>query len=377
MDEKAKQFDYIIIGAGIYGLYSALLLAKKNVSVAVMEHDDVAFSRATFVNQARIHNGYHYPRSLSTALKSSSYFNKFNKDFDFAINGSFKKIYAIAKNFSFTNAEQFEKFCHNANIPCNEVKLNKILNSDTIEKAYKTKEVAFDAVKIRDYFLKELAKYSNVTIFYKTCPVSVRKNRDKYDLVLNEEKGIFRSGFVINTTYASVNQLIEMFGFDKFKIKYEICEIITCKVSSNMKNIGLTVMDGPFFSLMPFGLSGLHSLTAVEFTPHLDSQNELPIFPCQKDNPDCSPNKLQNCNDCLAKPKTAYKYMSQLAKKYLHNVVKMEYKDSYFAIKPILKMSEMDDSRPTVIKQFSNNPTFISILSGKINTIYDLDQLLK
>ena len=46
-------------------------------------------------------------------------------------------------------------------------------------------------------------------------------------------------------------------------------------------------------------------------------------------------------------------------------------------MKPILMASEIDDSRPTVIKQFTKNPTFISVLSGKINTIYDLDEVLK
>ncbi len=377
MDEKLKEFDYIIIGAGIYGLYAASILAKKNVTVAILEQDSDAFQRATFINQARVHNGYHYPRSISTAVKSASYFDKFNKDFAFAINGSFKKVYAIAKNFSFTNAEQFEKFCHSANIPCDEIKLDKILNKDTIEKAYKTEEFSFDAVKIRNHLLEELKKYNNINIFYNTYPISVKKDKEKYELLLNDSKGVFRSGYIINATYASVNQVIEMFGFDKFKIKYEICEIITCDVSENIKDIGLTVMDGPFFSVMPFGLTGTHSLTSVEFTPHLDSHEELPVFPCQKNNLNCSPNRLQNCNNCPAKPKTAYRYMTQLAKKYLNDAVEIKYKDSYFAIKPILKMSELDDSRPTVIKQFSNNPTFVSVLSGKINTIYDLDQLLK
>lgn len=45
-------------------------------------------------------------------------------------------------------------------------------------------------------------------------------------------------------------------------------------------------------------------------------------------------------------------------------------------MKPILKASEIDDSRPTVIKQYSTDPTFISVLSGKINTVYDLDEVL-
>ena len=35
--------------------------------------------------------------------------------------------------------------------------------------------------------------------------------------------------------------------------------------------------------------------------------------------------------------------------------------------------SEIDDSRPTVIRRCSDNPRFISVLSGKINTVYELD----
>ena len=372
---KIREFDYIIIGAGIYGLYSALLLAKKGSTVAILEHDDRAFGRASFVNQARVHNGYHYPRSISTAIKSASYFDRFNKEFDFAINNSFKKIYAIAKDFSFTNGEQFEHFCRNADIPCSEVKLNGILNPDTIEKAYETEEFAFDADKIRDYFLNELSRYKNATIFYNTFPETINKENNKYQITLNTGE-IFKSGFVINATYASINQIVDKFGFEKFKIKYEICEIITCKVSRALENIGLTVMDGPFFSVMPFGLTGNHSLTAVEFTPHLDSHADLPTFPCQKNNPLCTPANLANCNTCPAQPKTAWNYMSQLAKKYLHEDINIQYKNSYFAIKPLLKMSELDDSRPTVIRTFSEDPTFISVLSGKINTIYDLDEIL-
>ena len=61
----------VIVGAGLYGLYSALYLAKKqkNFEIIVLEYDSESFKRATFINQARVHMGYHYPRSLSTAEK--------------------------------------------------------------------------------------------------------------------------------------------------------------------------------------------------------------------------------------------------------------------------------------------------------------------
>lgn len=53
-----------------------------------------------------------------------------------------------------------------------------------------------------------------------------------------------------------------------------------------------------------------------------------------------------------------------------------EYKESLFSMKPILMSSEIDDSRPTVIRTYSKNPTFIAVLSGKINTVFDLDEVL-
>ena len=45
-------------------------------------------------------------------------------------------------------------------------------------------------------------------------------------------------------------------------------------------------------------------------------------------------------------------------------------------MKPILMTSEIDDSRPTVIRKYNDKPVFIGVLSGKINTVYDLDEVL-
>ena len=137
-------------------------------------------------------------------------------------------------------------------------------------------------------------------------------------------------------------------------------------------------MDGPFFSIMPFGKTGYHSLTSVTFTPHKTSYESLPTFSCQENSKGyCSKYNLGNCNECIAKPDSAWPYMSNLTKKYLKDEYEFKYNKSLFSMKPILKASEIDDSRPTLIKEFTKNPTFISVLSGKINTVYDLDEVLK
>ena len=68
--------------------------------------------------------------------------------------------------------------------------------------------------------------------------------------------------------------------------------------------------------------------------------------------------------------------MKKLAEKYLLPEYKFRYVKSLYSMKPILKASEIDDSRPTVIRRLSTDPDFISVLSGKINTVYDMEEVL-
>lgn len=44
------RYDKIIIGAGLYGLYSALFCLRRGESVLVLECDEKPFSRATYIN---------------------------------------------------------------------------------------------------------------------------------------------------------------------------------------------------------------------------------------------------------------------------------------------------------------------------------------
>ena len=66
-----------------------------------------------------------------------------------------------------------------------------------------------------------------------------------------------------------------------------------------------------------------------------------------------------------------------LSNKYLKNSIGFEDHKAAFAIKSILKRAETDDARPTLVEKLINKPRFISVLSGKIDTVYDLDQILQ
>ena len=367
-------YDKLIIGAGLYGLYAALFCARRGEKVLVLEAEDAAFRRATYVNQARVHMGYHYPRSLSTALKSKGYFDRFVRDYEFCILKEFDQIYATGAKYSWTSAPQFRRFCRNAGIRCEDLAPSRYFKDGACDGAFLTKEYTYDAAILRDHFLAELAG-TDAELRFGAPVEAIRRRGELWELDCGGQS--YRAPYVLNATYASVNQIQRMAGFEPFRIKYELCEIILCSVSENFRDIGFTVMDGPFFSIMPFGKTGLHSLTSVTFTPHMTSWESEPAFPCQaRSGGHCSPGYLGNCDDCPARPESAWPYMSSLARKYLREEYAFRYEGSLYSMKPILMASEVDDSRPTVIRVNSEAPFFVSVLSGKINTVYDLDEVL-
>ena len=370
------KYDKIIIGSGLYGLYSAVHCGQRGERILVLESDSTSFRRASYINQARVHQGYHYPRSVFTAMKSAGYFERFNKDFDFCINREFKKVYATSSQYSWSNGEQFKKFCKVAEIPCEELNPSNFFKDGMCDGVFLTREYTYDAMILKEWYLQNISELKNVYIRHDSAVSKIEKSVDSYKVVTVD--GLeFETSFLLNATYASTKQILDMLSMEKFRIKYELCEIILCDVNEKLREYGFTVMDGPFFSIMPFGKTGFHSLSSVTFTPHASSFAATPTFDCQsKSKGFCSPAHLGNCNDCPAKPETAFAYMSNLAHKYLRDDYEFTYKKSLFSMKPILKSSEIDDSRPTVIRILSKNPTFVSVLSGKINTVYDMDDVL-
>ena len=406
-----RRFDKIIIGGGLYGLYAAVYCGRKGQKVLLLEYDEKPFMRATYINQARVHMGYHYPRSLSTALKSAGYYRRFHEDYGFCIHDKFKQIYATSGQFSWTNGQQFKDFCAAAGIMCREEAPSAYFKDGSVDGVFLTEEDTYDAMILRDYLIDNIKRNPWITLVCSTRISGIQRSGDQYEVSFRIADGVdkpFATGnaglndmatsstehnaaasFILNATYASCNQILEMAkegasgrdsgdtssDFRPFGIKYELCEIILCKPSDALRKYGFTVMDGPFFSIMPFGRTGYHSLTSVTFTPHVTSYEETPVFSCQN-GVSCSPKQLCNCNDCPNRPASAFDYMSHLADKYLLPEYSYTYEKSLFSMKPILKSSEVDDSRPTTIRVSSQDPTFVSVLSGKINTVYDLDAYL-
>ena len=367
--------DFLIIGAGFYGLYAAKILSDRGLNVLIIDISDDIMKKASSINQARIHRGYHYPRSYATASRTQEYFLKFKEKFGFCMKTDFRQIYGIAKKFSYTNAFQFEKFCSNASITCKPIVVKDFFQRHQIEAAYEVEEYTYDAAILASYFQNELLTKKNVTFRPSSWVTKVEHDECEFYISLNE-LCMVQTSRILNATYASTNAVHNLFSLPNQQIKYELCEVAIGNPNQALSGIGMTIMDGPFLSTMPFGATGKHSLTSVLHTPHLQSFKSLPTFPCQEKSKICAPELLDHCDRCTLRPKTMWPAMYQDFKKYFAEDFNLQYDHSRFTVKAVLQDAELDDKRPTRITTHQKRPLYISVFSGKINNIFDLEEVL-
>jgi hypothetical protein len=380
MTKYTEKYDFVIIGGGIFGAYAALYLAKKKQKVCLIEKETELFTKASVVNQARLHSGYHYPRSVATALMSDDNKARFTQEHKDFINFQFEKYYAIDKFGSFTDSLQFQRFCEYIDIKCEKVKNHPLFNYHRIDTLYATTEYTFDPYLIANYYKQQLKDTPSIKVYKHSAVEAVEKKSDGWDLqvkhLANDEQKALTGIQVINATYAGSNAINQLFGLDNIELMHEISEMVFVS-SPQLMNIGLTVMDGQFGSLMPYGLSGLLSLSSVAYTHHKVSYDNLPSFDCQQINMACKPNFTSNCNYCPAQPKSNYLKMFRQIQHYFSDEVSMQYFKSLFTIKSKLKANYIDDGRPTEISVLNENPRFYCIFAGKINSIYEIEKVVQ
>src|SRR5207249_10289485 len=109
-------FDTVVIGGGFYGCRLALKMRERG-TVCLVEREPELLARASLLNQARVHHGYHYPRSILTSLRSRANYARFLDEYADCVDDSFPHYYAVAGALSKTNAAQFIRVCQRIGVP--------------------------------------------------------------------------------------------------------------------------------------------------------------------------------------------------------------------------------------------------------------------
>ena len=362
----------IIIGGGFFGMYIAEYLARSGKKVLLFEKEKDFMQRASYVNQARVHNGYHYPRSILTALRSRISFPRFCNEFPETIDSSFRKYYAIGKILGKVTAKQFSTFCRRIGAPCEIAphSITALMNSHFVECVFSTVEYAFDAVKLKEIMHARIIE-QGVEYFVNMRVEAVKPGKNNLDVIVSpndrpDQQSMYKAEQVYNCTYSMINSIHKNSGFAIIPLKHELTEMCLVDMPPELDGISVTIMCGPFFSFMPFPPLGLQTLSHVRYTPHyewLDDEADKYI-------------ESHHQMATVAR-KSSWRAMQLDAQRYIPALSECNYHDSLWEIKTVLPRSETDDSRPILFKANHGIKGFHSIMGGKIDNVYDVIDIIE
>ncbi|MBL4618068.1 MAG: FAD-binding oxidoreductase [Robiginitomaculum sp.] len=356
-----EDYDIAIIGGGFYGCCLAQFLSSISLKTCIVEAGSSLMNRASRVNQARVHTGFHYPRSFVTALRSLSLHQRFTEDFSKAIISDFEMLYAIPSRGSKVTSKRFFRTFSQMGAPIEPASQSQksLFDTSMIDDVFKCREYAFNWQLLLE-IMRDNLENSKVKILLGETVEKLSRSDKQVCLELQSGK-LLRANTVFNMTYANINHLLKSSGIKPVALKHELTEIALIKPPEELQNLAVTVMDGFFFSSLPYPPTKLHSFTHVRYTPYkswVDAANGS------------SPYEVLNQH----RQTTSWRHMLLDAKRYLPCLHRAQYQQSMFEVKTVLIQNEHDDGRPILFCEHSDFPNLFSVLGSKIDNIYDLFQ---
>ena len=363
-------YDAGVVGGGFFGCSLAVHLARdRRQRVALFEKEDDLLQRASFANQARVHNGYHYPRSLITAIRCRVNFPRFLADYGDCIAGDIETYYAVGRLFSSTTAAQYRRFCESIGAPIRPApsRIRRLFNPDLVEDVFSVHELSFDAVRLKAHLRRRLLEHAvDVRVGCEVGRVGASGGGGLEISVSTPQGPVTVSAAALyNCAYSGINHVLAASGLPLIHLKHELTEMPIVEVPEEIHGKAFTMMCGPFFSLMPFPPRGLYTLSHVRYTPHAEIH-------------DVSGTHWRDPRTLLraANRRSHYPQMIRDAARYMPCLSDCKQVDSIWEVKTLLPRSEVDDSRPVLYREDCGIAGLSCVLGGKIDNVYDVLEVM-
>lgn len=359
---KNQNYDIVIIGGGFFGCCLALYLRSICDRVLVIERESELLTQASRINQARVHTGFHYPRSFVTALRSARLRDRFAREFSDAVIDDFQMLYGIARRRSKVTAARFHAMFRDMKAPIVPARVSDsaLFNPDLVEGVFACDEFAFDWTVLRQGLEARLERHG-VDVLTGKSVHSVEAGEEGYRIILDDGTAV-RGRFSFNITYSGLNGILLSSGLAPLPLKHELAEVVLIVPPPELIGKGVTLMDGPFFSTMPYPSRGLYSLTHVRYTPHFSWVDRTGSEVVRSSH--------------VGEIQSRWRHMLLDAQRYLTVLAGAEYRDSLVTVKTVLTSNEINDGRPILIHRHDGPGNLYSVLGGKIDNIYDLFDML-
>ena len=202
----------LVVGAGIFGMTSAIELAKLKMNVTLCEELDDVMKCASGINQYRLHRGYHYPRSKDTALECLKSIKDFKRAYGkLVFSSDIEHYYSISKENSLVSAKEYIQFLEDLNLDYKKVKSFKKSQLTIL-----AKEELFNPIAMKRFLLDDINLYNvNLKLNHKT-------NKNEFS----------DFDYIVISTYSKINELLD----NKREYQFEVCEKPVVKLPDEYKN---------------------------------------------------------------------------------------------------------------------------------------------
>ena len=233
-----------IIGGGIFGCTSALALARAGHSVVLFEKNAQIMQGASKNNHNRLHLGLHYPRSVETARQCLRGYLRFLGEFSDCVSFDFPAHYYIAAEGSLTTPGDYLRFLDEAGIPHQEVPVDDRVRGCVL--GVRTWEAVYSAARLAQELEAQLRE-AGVTA-HLNRPAQIERTLNGFE-VTNRPVDV-----VVNCAYDQQNVLSEQLGLSAPVRQFEYTLVPVVEIPGLARQ-AITIMDGPFCSIQPYGFS--------------------------------------------------------------------------------------------------------------------------
>jgi hypothetical protein len=271
----------------------------------------------------------------------------------------------VARGMSKITASQFTEFCRRIEAPLKPAPphVAKLFDASRIDAVFEVEECAFDAVSLAARLSRELDE-ARIDVALSTEALSLKSMRHGVEVTLRGAGGgenRVTAELALNCTYSRLNHLLAASNAEPIPAKHELTELALVEPPVELGGAAVTVMDGPFFSLMPYPSRALYTLSHVRYTPHYSWQDRTnqPVVEL-----------------LTTRGASRFDHMVRDAARYLPAMRGARYVDSLWEVKTVMPRSEQDDSRPILLRRCAEHPGLITVLGAKIDSVYDVEDAL-
>jgi glycine/D-amino acid oxidase-like deaminating enzyme len=212
--------------------------------------------------------------------------------------------------------------------------------------------VVYDCGSLRDV-IWEMLRREDVDVSLNARVVKVEAGAGRYRIACDNGASV-TADVVVNASYGDINRITEQLGFPVSEKLYEYTAVPI--ITAPLAPIGITIMDGPFMTLLPHGKTGNFLLYNVVHS--VVAAGESKLMNAHWLTPEAAPfSRVDHAK--------FFERMIEICAAYIPALRGAELVGFLEGPRMVLAKRDDSDTRPSIVNNY--NGSYISVFAGKID----------